>query len=96
MNKKKEPKYEICNPAPQAAALIARAVQERRDSIMEGLLADLWERHQEDIMGNHGGDRTCSYCDTMREACKLLKIREPRLAAHCGATPGDVYREADL
>lgn len=92
----KEVEYEECPPTPEAVALIMRAVAEHKDSVMEGLIADLWERHQEEIMGNHGGDRTCSYCNTMREACRLLKIAEPRLAAHCMAPSADLYREADL
>ncbi len=94
MSEKKEPKYIHCPPTPQALELMQRALMERREQVIEGLVAVMWENHQDEITDGHGGDRSCSICDMMREACEVIKMA-PDEATHLTVPQGAVYTEDD-
>lgn len=89
-NKKKEPKYIVAPPSPEAVALIMRGVEERKAEVMAGLVYALWEAHQPELRNGHGGDSTCSDCALLRTACKLLRIDHPKLAPWVDCT-GELY-----
>lgn len=82
---------EDCSPTLEFMQAIEKALSERKDELLEGFIAAMWESHQSEIDGLHGGDNTCSYCDLMRTAADILHIEHPNLASHADVPHGATY-----
>ncbi len=93
----KKPKVIALPPSERGMEVIRRVIEERKSALLEHLLFSMWEQHSTtEVMDNHHGDKTCTYCDIIRACTTILELEHPRDAQETHVEQGPLYRKKDL